>query len=483
MLTLAETVQHRIWRFIGWLKYHYLERNRPDTIRNGLVVLCLILTTTSSLLMTSNLIFGLGLVGGIAGLLVLLFIYRNMEIACLLLLPTTTFLDFGIGSGTGTKIMFSFMLVAGLAVAWAIRILVIERSFASVRPAAPNWPVIIFAVCVIISLFWGSYYVEGAVRELLEDKPLPRLMTAAVFILSPVTTLIFGNFIRSIRAMKIIVWWFLVYGGIIAILWIIGMTWPDFINTGGQLGTWTTMLGLGQVFYNTRLKPWERAAVLVVPILWFYIQFTLGISWLSGWVPIVLGIAGMTLLYNRKLFLVLCAVGVVYALANFSDFSTLFEKENAVSGQTRLTAWDQTINVVRDHYLFGTGPAGYYFYLTAYIGGRFQLSHNNYVDVIAQTGVVGTIVYVILWLCIGWMIFKAWLIAPTIGFLRGLINALVAIYALTLVVMMLGDWVIPFPYTQTLAAVSYTIWAWMFAGLAMAVYYYCHDSQLEQTTS
>jgi O-antigen ligase len=480
MLTLAENFQHRVWRFIGWLNYHYLDHNRADTIRNGLIFLCMVLTVVSALLMKRSPIFGFVAVGGVAGLLGLLYIYRHMETSLLLLLPVTTVLNFGVGTGTGTAIMLSFVLLVAIWAAWMLRLLVIERSFKSVREAAPNWPTILFGITVIIAMYWGNYYVEGPVRPLMHEKPLPRMMTAIIFILSPVTTLMFGNFIRSMRSMKFIVWWFVIYGGIIAIFWIMGTAWPIFINTKGQLGVWTAMLALGQAFYNTRLRLWQRALVFAVPGMWFYIQFTLGISWLSGWIPIVLGFAGMAFLYSRKLFAVFVIIGIVFALNNLDYFSAIIEEENAVSGQTRVTAWDQTIRVVRDHFLFGTGPAGYYFYLTAYVGGLFQLSHNNYVDVVAQTGVVGTIFYVALWAGIGWMVLKAWLIAPRTGFLRGLADSLAVIFCLTLVVMMLGDWVIPFPYTQSLAGISYTIWAWMFAGVAIALYHYLNDLRLEQ---
>jgi O-antigen ligase len=476
MLSLADNVQHRLWRVIGWLRYQFLERNRPAVIRNGLVIGCLVLTLISGVLMSARPIFGLGLVGGIGGLLFLLFIYRNMETACLLLLPVTTFLNFGVGTGTGTPITLSFVLIISLFAAWMIRLLVIERSFKSVLPGAPNWLIIIFAVIVLISLIWGNLYVEPPIRQMMEDKLNPRLMTAAVFILSPAVTLIVANFIRSIRAMKVVVWWFVVYGGLIAALRLTDLGWPSFFNARGQLGVWTAVLALGQVFYNTRLKPWQRVGLLTIPVVWVYIQLTLGRTWLSGWVPVVIGFIGMTFLYSRKLFVLVCIIAVVFALVNIAEFQRIFEAESIESGNTRVTAWDQTIQVVRDHFLFGTGPAGYYFYLYIYVGGFFQLSHNNYVDVIAQTGVLGFAVYIALWLSIGWITLKTYFIAPKIGFLRGLANSLLVIYGLTLVVMMLGDWVIPFPYTQTLAGISYTIWAWMFAGMSIGLYHYCKAS-------
>jgi hypothetical protein len=40
-----------------------------------------------------------------------------------------------------------------------------------------------------------------------------------------------------------------------------------------------------------------------------------------------------------------------------------------------------------------------------------------------------------------------------------------------MVIMMLGDWVIPFTYTQGLGGINYTIWPWLIQGIGMALYF------------
>ena len=62
-------------------------------------------------------------------------------------------------------------------------------------------------------------------------------------------------------------------------------------------------------------------------------------------------------------------------------------------------------------------------------------------------------------------------------FLGALKYSLVACYPAILVSMMLGDWVTPFPYTQTLAGIDYTIWSWMLSGVTIALYYFTPNLQ------
>ena len=57
-------------------------------------------------------------------------------------------------------------------------------------------------------------------------------------------------------------------------------------------------------------------------------------------------------------------------------------------------------------------------------------------------------------------------------FLNALRYSVIACYPAILAAMMLGDWITPFPYTQSLAGIDYTIWAWMISGIAIALYYF-----------
>jgi len=474
-------IQNTVIGVIGRAKYHFLDRNYIQTTRFVLITLCLLLTSISGALLVNRPMFGFMLLGGIVGLCVLIMLYHNMQIGCLLVLVLSTIWNIGIGSGTGTAIMLSLVMMLLLAGLWIFKLLIVERSFASVRPNIANWPVILFGVSVIIALIWSSIYVEEPVRQFMDEKLMPRLMTAVVFIISPFAALIFANHVRSIRAIKFFTWWFIIYGGTVVATWFAGIMTPPFFTTRGQLPIWTSVLAVGQALFNTHLPRYVRIALLAVAGGWIYVQFFLQRTWVSGWLPLVLAMVGMVFWFSRRLFFVLLIGVGIYVYTNTDMFSQTIEAENRESGQTRVEAWDRTLQIVGDHFLFGTGPTGYYFYLTVYIGGLFQLSHNNYVDVVAQTGVVGVVLYIAVWACFGWMALKTYMIVPKGGFRQGLAAAVLVSFPVTLVIMMLGDWVIPFTYTQTLGGINYTIWPWLLQGIGMALYFESRNLAPEQS--
>jgi O-antigen ligase len=248
---------------------------------------------------------------------------------------------------------------------------------------------------------------------------------------------------------------------------------PNPLNAKGQFPTWVGIIALGQLLFNPELKRWMRVMLGIIIVGWFYITMTLGVSWLSGWVPLLGGFVVVVFFYSRRLFFLLIVLGLSYYIIGYSAIQERFAEEDQESGGTRSQAWERVFSLTGRHFLFGTGPAGYHFYFTVNISGLFQLSHNNYIDIIAQTGVTGFALWILLWGAIGLATWRMYRLIPYMGggFQKGLAISLVASYFCTLVAMALGDWVTPFPYTQTLQGIDYTIWAWMLPGLATALYY------------
>lgn len=462
---------------IGKMRYFFLDRNYNLTVRISLILMCIITT-----LVTSFLFIGIdegkspipGLIpmlaiGGIAGLAV---IYTNMEIFSVVVLVITMLVNDGIPTGSGTKATFTFVLLYVWLFIWLFKMIVIERKF-DIRPSPANIPILLFCIAVIISLFWSSAYPEPSVQYLLESKLAPRSMTALVLIISPITFIFYANHVRSLRTLRFITWWFIMLGFVYMVIRIGLGRIPNPLNAEGQFPTWVGVIALGQLLFNKDLKLWMRIALMVTIVGWFYITMTLGISWLSGWVPLLVGFVAVIFFYSRKLFVLMMLVGLGFSLIAYSAIQANFSREGQESGGTRTQAWQRVFNLTGRHFLFGTGPAGYHFYFTVNISGFFQLSHNNYIDIIAQTGVTGFALWMLLWGAIGLATWRMYRLIPYMGggFQKGLALSLVASYFCTLITMALGDWVTPFPYTQTLQGIDYTIWAWILPGLATALYY------------
>jgi hypothetical protein len=466
MISLAHQMQSRLYSLTGRVRYLLFEHQFVYTVRIGLVVSSILLTVLAVALMSRNTNYGLAAVGAVAACFAFVFVWHHMEFAVFLLIVVSTVVNPAIPR----DITVTLLLLILLCVVWALKLLISERSFQSIRPAPPNKTALLFIFAVIISYVWSSIYADPNVVHLQNDRFLPRLITGLVMILSPLAMLLFGNFLKTTAAMKRVIWYYLIFGMGALLLRILPVSTPPFINTGGQLPAWVTVFALAQVLYNKDIPRWQKLGLWLVVAGWLYVQFWEGRTWVSGWLPAFVGIAVFVLLRSRFLFMTVVAVAMIAAVANIETIHEMIEDERQESGYTRAAAAQFFTDVTMEHYLFGTGPTGSYFYLMTYGLGSFQLSHNNYVDIVTQTGIFGFVSWILLWGSICWTAWKNYRASLNHGFEAGLSVALLAISAVTLLIMALGDWVTPFTYIQTVRGISYTIWPWLWAGLSIALY-------------
>jgi O-antigen ligase len=176
------------------------------------------------------------------------------------------------------------------------------------------------------------------------------------------------------------------------------------------------------------------------------------------------------MLRSRKLGVLIVILGIAYLVLNSSFFSSVFEAEEAESGGTRLAAWQTNWLVTREHLFLGTGPAGYAAYYMTYYPDRGMATHNNYLDVVSQTGLLGFAPFMWTLIAGAFCIRTAYRHVPRGGFEHGAVAGVFAAFVGMLVAAGLGDWMLPFPYTQGIAGYDYTIWAWLVIGLVMVMY-------------
>jgi 4-amino-4-deoxy-L-arabinose transferase-like glycosyltransferase len=144
---------------------------------------------------------------------------------------------------------------------------------------------------------------------------------------------------------------------------------------------------------------------------------------------------------------------------------------NRYSLDTRLDAWRAMAPIVAANPLLGLGPANYYHVTPLFPLRGYALnfsSHSTYVDLLAQTGMIGLA-------CFGWL---AWTVARTGWHLRGrapvgfahayVIGALGGLVG-TLSAGALGDWLLPFVYNVTLDGLRASLIGWMFLGGLLAL--------------
>jgi O-antigen ligase len=195
-------------------------------------------------------------------------------------------------------------------------------------------------------------------------------------------------------------------------------------------------------------------------------------SWTSGWLPGLVAIA--TILATRRPRWLLIGVAVLLVGAILSPQvvnGILLGGDNAYSLETRLQAWGILLRMVRLNPILGLGPANYYNYtpLFSILGYSVSFnSHNNYLDLLAQTGIAGLACFLWLTGSIGRTIWRTRNRLPD-GFPRVYADSALAGLAGMLVAGMLGDWVIPFVYNVGLEGLRAGALAWMFLGAAIAL--------------
>ncbi len=156
---------------------------------------------------------------------------------------------------------------------------------------------------------------------------------------------------------------------------------------------------------------------------------------------------------------------VIFGVLNTNMLTRAFEAEYSRSGETRFDAWTTNLNITRKHILFGTGPAGYAAYYMTYIPFGGMATHSNYIDILAQTGIVGFIFYVWFFIALAIQGLKVALrVRGRRDFVESLANAAFAGTLGCIVMMAFGDWLIPFAYTQSITGYDYIVYSWLFMG-------------------
>lgn len=237
---------------------------------------------------------------------------------------------------------------------------------------------------------------------------------------------------------------------------------------GGVFWIWVMALPAGLALFHSSLKPVVRVALIAFVTISLVSRF-LGVGeWASGWAPpLVALLLLLWLRFPRWGWVALLLSLIVF----FLEFDRIwFMVTSSESWLARWQAWQIVLDTMRVNPLLGLGPSNYYFYVQRAVimgwGGAWNVrfsSHNNWVDLIAQTGILGTAVFVLFIASIGragWSLYRQ---LPN-GFARAYAAAAIAGLIATLVSGMLGDWFLPFVYNIGLEGMRSSVLFWVFMG-------------------
>ncbi|MER3457619.1 MAG: hypothetical protein C4309_02305 [Chloroflexota bacterium] len=403
--------------------------------------------------------------------LIALALYR-LEWGILILFLSTLVLRISIPTGTGTPLVASLLLTALLTGVWLAQ-MILEGKRLYCLPSPVNAPLLGFAIVCVLSLIWSDLWRDPLVYLWDYSSFIwVRAGALAAMLLSPAALLLVANRFRDERWLKVTVGIFFAAGTVGIITTTTRLSLP-LLNLRGLFPMWVVSLALSQALFNRELKDRYRWAMGLLAVAWFANSFGRDIIWLSGWFPAFVAIVVVTFLRSRQLFLLLIAVGVLFTIIRWDYLHDAVVVQSQREGDFgRLDAWAVNWRVTKDHLFLGTGPAGYAAYYMSLFPQEAISTHSNYVDILAQTGLVGTAFFIWFLVAMGVTARQAWRRVPQGSFPQALAVGCIGGYVGTLVAMGLGDWFLPFVYNQTIAGYDYTVWGWLFMGVLVGLSHY-----------
>ena len=439
-----------------------------NSIPRAAILAMLVVLVAVEVYLVSNLKLGTGLAVAAVPFLAIgaLFLIYHFEYSPIIILLTAAFVPFYLPTGTGSPLVASLMLSIGLVAMWVLKMMAADKRIV-LKPSLFNLPALGFMVVTVVSLVWSNIF-----RDPIVYVPptfiLVQVASAAVMIVSPAVALLAGNLVERERLLKAMV-------GIMLVVGVIGLA-ENFFNLnldtviGGLTSLWVVALATSLALFNKNIrKPW-KVFLLVLTLAWFVWNLVLNINWYAGWLPGLVAVGVIAFIRSKRLFLGLLVVLVAYTIINYNAISANVVFKQSNDGDTRLAAWNVNWAVTSQHLLLGTGPAGYAVYYMTLTPNTAMATHNNYIDIISETGVVGTVFY--LWL-FGTLVWLGWKVVRRLRYTGNFREALaIGLFAGVIgciVIMAFGDWLLPFAYTQTIAGFNYTVYSWLFIGALLAL--------------
>jgi hypothetical protein len=341
-------------------------------------------------------------------------------------------------------------------------------------------PLLLFLIAGLLSLLIGNVTWDPSVPR-SGNFVVVQLAQWMIFAFSAGALWLTANLVDSEFRLRRLTWFFLAFAGITAILTVLpGLNRViNRVTTGvmQRAPFWVLLIALaaGQLLYNQEISIGPRVFLIVVVIVSIYYTFYVQRNTVSYWigVAIVLGV----LIWFRwpqlrwlglSIVGVLAITGVLWSLVwGFAGGDDEWES----SGGSRLTLIGRVVDVSMRNPITGLGPAAYrpYARTEPLLYGRALWqdpnvsSHNNYVDLFAHGGLLGLGLFV-------WFAAKVVLMSLELaslhnrGFSAGYVNAMLAAWISSMVLMLFADWMLPFVYNIGFPGFQASVLIWLFMG-------------------
>ena len=357
----------------------------------------------------------------------------------------------------------TMLMVALLLGLWLLDLMVQQRRSRWAR-SRTLWPLLSFLVVAVCSFGVGQLpWLTFALHA-----PLGAQMGGlAIIVLSAATFLLMANQLQDLRWLSWITWAFLAVGTISVlvrtVLPILGLSTQGlFPQMGPVFYVWLVAIALSQAMFNNSLHKVWRFALGGLVLIVIYVLFILKFGDKSGWLSVFACIAVIVATRSWRMGLTLAPVVVLGISYMWSRLVSVDE----YSISTRFDAWIIMGQIIKINPILGLGFANYYWYTPLFPIRGYAVSfnsHNNYVDIVAQTGLVG--LFCVLWIYwevgrLGWRLREQ---VPT-GFAQAYVYGALGGLAGMIAAGMLGDWVLPFFYNVGLNGFRSSMVGWFFLG-------------------
>ena len=394
----------------------------------------------------------------LGGVVVLLVLLKQINIGFILVLLAAMFVPFTGPGGVNAAVIMVAMLI-GL---WFLDMFVVKQNFQFIRSRVLLSIVVLLIVSVIAfgmgQLPWFLF---------ANQAPLDAQMGGfAIFALSLGLALTTAHLIQDIKWLKIIVWVFIGLGAVYVFGRSLRLPVDRFYQFGFSAGsmfwTWLVALSFSQAVFNDKLKKNIRILLFAITLATFYVAFDQAYDWKSGWVPplaVVAVILGLR--YPRLVIL-----AIPFALIALGYLTIELIASDEYSWGTRVDAWIIVLEISRESPIFGLGFSNYYWYTPLFPIRGWSVSfnsHSQYVDLIAQVGLLGLISFFWIFLEVGRLGWRLINRLPD-GFAKSYTYSVLAGVIGTLIAAFLVDWVLPFVYNIGYNGFRASILPWIFCG-------------------
>lgn len=431
-------------------------------IQSGVISLVLIMSLLAAFSGSIKvLLLLLVALGGLAAVFVVLH-YPNLGF--ILIFLGGMFVPFSGPGGVNASILSVILLMA----LWMMDMLVVRRRFEFVRSRAIR-PAFYF---VVISIFaFGMGQIPWFVFA--NQAPLDAQVGGfAIYFFLLATMIMTANLVQDLHWLKIIVWAFVALGTFYILGRVVNFSFIDRLYQRGVSGNsmfwmWLIGLPLSQAIFNNRLQMRTRVMLYAIVALSFYIALIRQSDWKSGWVPAaVVTVTLLGLRFRRFAWLLIPVLPLVIIYLAQDLIST-----DSYSWGTRVDAWMIVLKISSVSPIIGLGFANYYWYASLFPIRGYAISfnsHSQFVDIIAQTGLLG--LFCFFWLCfevarLSWKLMHS---LPD-GFAKGYAHGIFAGVLGSIMAAFLVDWLLPFAYNIGLNGVRASILPWIFFGGLISV--------------